>query len=82
MKESLQEQMNRYNVPYAVHDFTHLSKQAARSRSNLPSKSINGLKARAESQIDGLVATLANLQTGCQRLKRSIASKRKNELKK
>ena len=75
LKESLQEQMNDYNIKYVNYKIPSSIFLNGQQTSLLTSKTINGLRTRAESQIDGLVSVLGNLNSGCNRLKRSISLK-------
>ena len=76
LKEALQEQMNDYDIKYVNYNVpSSIFLNGQTKTSLLTPKTINGLWTRAESQIDGLVSVLGNLNTGCNRLKRSISLK-------
>ena len=68
LKDSLQEQMNRYGTRFDEADFSHGAGRQSSARRRL---GVSGVKSRAEVGIDSLVTVLGNLNTGCNRLKRS-----------
>lgn len=73
LKESLEEQMNLHNVPFAE---SRLHKAMnVRQPKNAGERS--HIKSRAETGLDHIITRLANVNSGCQRWKRSVLKKKR-----